>query len=419
MIIWIYRLFLFGLLFGVSALVYGGNQGSPFIDNAVNGLTLIGILTLVVFYFDYPGLYKLTAWLLFLGVVLLVLESKYEYNQYVYSYFVIKRFAYCGLALLAYYVVERAGPLKLVYAVYIIFGFYLINQIILGRIFSYAMTSETRSTGAPDAFYLVIPFIYYLILYLKEQSVLALLKALFTFAFIVFLLHRSVMSAAVVAAGVVAGLMVVGRLASRTLPMGRTFLVLVVLLIVATPLISALPERKMRAFAENIGGIFDPKEDDTGSWRIEQTEHYLRQIPERPLLGWRYAGYDRGEVMGNYEFPDKGTFIHSQYIDMLYNYGAVGLGINLLLIVGTLFTIYRRNRRFTTEQAVLFSFIVSGIIYGVSYQLPVYYWAFVGVGMFYGLKRPAIEFTVSNLPIDAQPYSAPQPMSLSKKQTTL
>lgn len=416
--IWIYRIAVYALLFGVSAITYGGNAGSPFIEKAVNGLTLVSILALVIFYFDYPGLYKLIAWLLFLGVLLLMLESKYEYNQFVYSYFVIKRFAFCGLALLSYYVIGRAGPLKLVYVNYIILALYLVNQILLGQLFSYALTPETRSTGAPDAFYLVIPFVYYLVMYLKEHSIYDLLKSLFTFAFIVFLLHRSVMTAAVIAAGIVIGLVVVGKLPSKRLPISRTALLLLALTLVMTPLVSSLPGKKMNAFFENIGGIFDPKEDDTGSWRLEQSEYYVGKIPERPLFGWRYEGYDRGEVMGNDEFPDKGTFIHSQYVDMLYNYGALGLGINLLLILGTLITIYARNRRFTTEHTVLFSFIVSGIVFGVSYQLPIYYWTLVGIAMFYGLKRPAVDFTWNGQRTQTKPYS-PQPVGLSKQEIVL
>ena len=107
MITWFYRLLLFVLLFGVSALVYGGNQGSSLLSAVVNGTALAGIQALVLCYFSFPRLYKVIAWALLLGVILLVLESKYNYGQFVYSYFVIKRFAYCGLALSAYYVMGK------------------------------------------------------------------------------------------------------------------------------------------------------------------------------------------------------------------------------------------------------------------------------------------------------------------------
>ncbi|GAB3493706.1 hypothetical protein GCM10027341_09320 [Spirosoma knui] len=389
MIAWIYRILLFVLLFGISPIAFGGNQTHALLDKVVNLAALVGMPALVLCYFRFPGLYKVVSWLLLLGVILLVLESKYEYNQYVYSYFVIKRFVYCGLAMSAFFVAARAEPFKLKYIVYLIFAFYFINQIVLGNIFSYNLTSESRTTSAFEALYLVIPFLYYLVNYLKAHKIVDLLIGLATFGFIVLLLHRSVITAAVGAAGIVVGLSMVGKLSSTSLPIGRTLLTLTVLALIIAPTFSLLPQRKMEAFLENIGGIVSPKEDETGSWRYEQSQFYLSLIPDRPVLGWRYAGYDRGEIMENEDFPEKGTIIHSQYIDMLYNYGAVGLGINLLIILGTLITIYRRNQTLTTEQVVLFGFITSGLVFAISYQLPPFFWGFVGLGMYYGLNPQA------------------------------
>lgn len=421
MITWIYRLLLFVLLFGVSALVYGGNQGSPLLDMAVNLTTLVGITTLVLGYVSYPGLYKVVAWSLLLGVILLLLESKYEYGQFMYSYFVIKRFAYCGLALSAYWAINRAQPLRFEIVVYLILGFFFVNQILLGQIFEYSLTSESRTTSAFEALYLVIPFLYYFVLYLKQHRLGHLAVALVTFAFIVFLLHRSVISTAVVVAGVVMGLVVVGKLPLRDggLPVGQSLLVLALIGLVAVPSINLLPASKLNGLTESLGGMLDPKEDETGSWRVEQSTYYLSQIPERPLFGWRYEGYDRGEIMVHEDFPEKGTIIHSQYIDMLYNYGAVGLAINLLLILGTLTVMYRRNQTFTTEQTVLFGFIVSGLVFGISYQLPVYYWGFVGVGLFYGLQRPDSDSAVHYPPTRARTSFPSQPVTLPANQLSL
>ncbi len=399
------------LLFGVSALIYGGNALSPILSNAGNGLTLVGIAGLVVFYFRLPMLYQVVAAVLMLGLIGLVLESRHEYGEFVYSYFVIKRFAYCGLALLAYVAATQAGVLKVQYAVYVIFAFYVINQLLLGQIFTYGLTSETRSVTSNDALFLIIPFLYYLTTYLKGHRIMDLLLTLFTFAFIVFLLHRSVISAAIVVVAVVGGLSVMGKLSGNKLPLGRTVVTLGVLLVMTAPLAGLLPENKINGFVESLGGILDPKEDNTGSWRLEQSEHYLSLIPDRPVLGWRYEGYDRGEVMVNEDFPDKGTIIHSQYIDMLYNYGAAGLALNLLLILGTLTVMYRRNRVFTTEQTVLFGFIVSGLAYAISYQLPIYYWGFVGVGMYYGLQRPDYSASI-RYPLPTKPNPLPQSVAV-------
>ncbi len=409
---WSHRIGLLILLFGVSALSYGGNQGSPLLSQAVNGVALAGIPALVLFYFNYPGLYKVIAWALLLSVILLIIESLYLYNQFMYSFFVLKRLVYCGLALSAYYAASQAGPLKIGYVVWVIFGLFFFNQIVLGQLFSYALTSETRTTSAYEAFYLVIPFLYFLVNYLKEHRLTSLFGALITFGLVLFLLHRSVISTVVIGAGVVLGLAMLGKVTVSGLPLGRTALTMVTLFFLAAPLAGLLPTPKVDAFLESIGGIFSPEEDNTGSWRVEQAEHYLGLVPERPLLGWRYEGYDRGEIMENEDFPEKGTIIHSQYVDMLYNYGFVGLGLNLLLILGTLLSMYRRNRLFSTEQLVLFGFIASGLIFGVSYQLPVFYWGFVGVGMFYGLKRP--EPPAASDPDEVEEAYSPQSVVFSE-----
>ncbi len=384
---WGYRLALFLLLFGTSSLTYGSNQLSPVLSAVTNLAGLVAATCLFIGYFEYPAPYKLVTWVLSLAVFGLVLESLYVYNQYVYSFFVIKRLTYCGLALLTLFVARRAGPLKLSWAVIIISALYFYGQILLGKIMEYNLTSESRSTSAYEAFYVMLPLLFFLIRYLKQHRIADFMGFLGSFGLIFILLHRSVISSAVFAIAIVAGLSFVGKLSNSRLPLGRTASTLFVLVILTVPFLTTLSPKKVDAFLENIGGIAKPTEDNTGNWRYEQSLYYWGQIPDRPWLGWRYEGYDRGEIMENEDFAAKGTVIHSQYIDMLYNYGIAGLVLNLFIILTTLWMIYRRNDRFTPEQTVLFAFIASGLLFGISYQLPVYYWAYVGLGLYYGFKK--------------------------------
>ncbi|GAB3314656.1 hypothetical protein GCM10027299_03090 [Larkinella ripae] len=386
--IWLYRAILFILLFGISPLSYGGEQEHPLFVMVFNLVALAGMTLVMAFYFTYPVSYKAVAWLVTLGSIFLVLESLHSYQEYVYSFFVLKRFSYCGLALITFYAMSQLRVLKLNHIVNLIFFFYVINQLVIGRIFSYSFTSETRTTSAPEALYLVIPFLHFLVTYLKEPKKIILLKALTTFALIVILLHRSVMSTAVITALILGGLSIRKRVLIGDLKFGQTLAVFAILLVVSTPFLGALSPTKTAAFFENIAGIFSPTEDETGSWRYEQSLYYWDGIQERPLLGWRYDGYDKGEIMENEDFPTKGTIIHSHYVDLLYNYGLIGLGIHLLVICFTLLFIYYRNETFSTEQTVLFCFIAGGLLFGISYQLPAYYWSFVGLGMYYGSIRP-------------------------------
>lgn len=402
-ITWGYRLALFLLLFGTSSLTYGSNQLSPLLSAVTNIAGLIAATCLFIGYFEYPAPYKLVTWVLSLALFGLVLESLYVYNQYVYSFFVIKRLAYCGLALLTLIVARRAGPLKLSWAIAIICALYFYGQIVLGKILEYGMTSESRTTSAYEAFYVMLPLLFFLIRYLKQHRIADFMGFLISFGLIFILLHRSVISSAVFAIAIVAGLSFVGKLSGSRLPVGRTASTLVVLAILTVPFFATLSPKKVDAFLENIGGIAKPTEDNTGNWRYEQSLYYWSQIPERPWLGWRYEGYDRGEIMENEDFAAKGTVIHSQYIDMLYNYGIAGLVLNLFVILTTLWMMYRRNNQFSPEQTILFAFIASGLLFGVSYQLPVYYWAFVGLGLYYGFKKEEpLPTSLKTIEIDGQ-----------------
>ena len=197
--IWLYRLLLFYLLFGISTLLHGGDHQS-YSDMLVNLTPILSMGLFVYGYFKMPGLYKFIGWVLGLSIILLVLESKYEYNQYMYSYFVIKRFAYCSVAIGAYYLAGRSEPIHIKQAVIVIFFFFFFDQIVLGRIFSYAFNSDTRTTHSPDAWYFLIPFLYYLVSYMKQHRPVHLITALFCFLVIIILLHRTVISSAVVAA---------------------------------------------------------------------------------------------------------------------------------------------------------------------------------------------------------------------------
>ena len=393
MITWLHRFGLFYLLFGIGTLTHGGDHQS-YSDMLVNLAPILSMGLFAYGYFRMPGLYKFVGWVLGLGIVLLVLESKYDYNQYMYSYFVVKRFAYCSVAIGAYYLAGRAEPIRIKQAVNIIFVFYFFNQIVLGRIFGYGFNSETRTTLSPDAWYFLIPFLYYLVSYLEQHRPIHLIIALFCFLVIIILLHRTVISSSVVAAGIVIGLAMLGKVSGRSgLPLGRTFILFALLVGIALPFVGLLPEKKVDAMMTSIGGIISPQEDNTASWRMEQSEYYLSQIPERPLFGWRYEGYDRGEIMENPDFEEKGTIIHSQYIDQLFNYGVFGLLINVVLILSALVALYRSGRILSTDQLVLFGFIASGFVYGGGYQFPVQYWGFVGMGMYMGLKRRPVYTT--------------------------
>ncbi|WP_128547755.1 O-antigen ligase family protein [Larkinella soli] len=404
MMSWIFRILMTLVLFGVNCISYGGDQTSVVLEMVTNGVALMTIPCLVLLYFHFPGIYKLAAWLILIGVFLLIMEALHVYNQSVYSPFVIKRFSYCGLAIVAYCIVSKATDFSLKKIIWVIFILFFFNQVVLGKILTYALTSETRTTAAPEALYLVLPLVYFLDIYLKRNSTRNMLAAIATLSLIFFLLHRSVISTAVVATLSVFFLSILGK--TERIKTSNIFAAIIVFLIVIPLSMSIFADVRFDEFYSQISGIISPKEDNTGSWRYEQSIYYWAKILEKPLLGWRYVGYDHGEVMVEENFAEKGTYIHSQYIDMLYNYGIAGLGLNLLIIFSALYSLYRRNDKMSSEQVGLFAFIAGGLAYGISYQLPVFYWAFVGMGMYYGLNHELVfeEAVVVTEPAASTPH---------------
>jgi O-antigen ligase len=413
MIDWLFRILLLLLFFGLNCISYGGDQTSVALEMVTNAVALLSIPCLVFFYFHNPPNFKLASWTILAGVFFLMLEALHIYDKSTYSPFVIKRFAYCGIAMSAYCLVSRQSDFKLKTYINILFLLYGLNQVVLGKILHYDLTSDTRTTAASEALYLVLPLVYFLDRYLKQNTLRNLYKSVAVLGLIIFLLHRSVISTAIVAVFIVFILSLFGKTERMS---GTPILVGVFALLLIIPVVSSvLPQSKLSAFTENISGILSPKEDNTGSWRYEQSIYYWSKIIEKPLLGWRYEGYDKGEIMEEENFAEKGTYIHSQYIDMLYNYGVAGLAVNLIIILTTLYSLYRCNARMSTEQVTFFAFISSGLIYGISYQLPVYYWVIVGIGMFYGLHHQEV-YEEAEIVVDQEPEIAQEltQLNLSK-----
>ncbi|RIV22499.1 O-antigen ligase family protein [Fibrisoma montanum] len=398
----------FIILFATEAMCYGGDVESVIAYQMNNILAVFGIPFLFILaLYRFPAIYNFVLYALIIGTIGLIFESLYTYNQILYSPFVVKRFFYCGVALIAYFIAVKLSPFPIKTAVWLIFLFFFINQIILGKIFTYRLTPETRTQEASEALFMIIPFTYFFVQYLTKYKWSDLLKTIAVFTYTVLLMHRSVIASITFSALLIIGLSVLGRIPNSRLQIRRSIGTMLLLFFLAAPIITAISPTRVQAFVENIGGIFTPTEDETGSWRYEQTLYYWKKIAERPVFGWRYEGYEEGEVMENDGFSEKGTVIHSQYIDLLYNYGLFGLMLNLIIIVATLWALYKRHRYMTIDQLVLFSYIAGALVFGISYQFPVCYWSFVGLGMYHAfVATPAPDPYAEQLaPMD---FSYPQ-----------
>jgi O-antigen ligase len=140
------------------------------------------------------------------------------------------------------------------------------------------------------------------------------------------------------------------------------------------------------SLVSSFSDIQNSNNQGTGGWRSEQRDIYMSRIPEHPFLGWTYEGYDKGEVMATAENEEwkgaKGTFIHSGYVYALYNFGIIGLLLQYGFILITLLYFYRIFDRQDPGQWALLTFLSSSYVYAWSYQLPDFFWAFLGIAVY-------------------------------------
>lgn len=239
---------------------------------------------------------------------------------------------------------------------------------------------------ANEAYYLLIPLIYTLNVYLLQRKVRFLYYTLIISAIILACFHRTVWMASLSAVLLnwflirsytqIKALDVVTRL----MPVLLSSIIFIVSLLYAKP-------ELVNSLVESFSDIQNADSQGTGGWRSQQRDIYMALVPEHPFLGWTYEGYDKGEVMAN-EFTEewtgaKGTFIHSGYVYALYNFGLVGLFMQCGIILFTIIHFYRIFNRQDPGQWALLIFMCSAYVFAWSYQLPDFFWAFLGVAVYF------------------------------------
>ncbi|WP_310392822.1 O-antigen ligase family protein [Hymenobacter sp.] len=259
-----------------------------------------------------------------------------------------------------------------------------------------AFLDHERGFAASSALLLVLPALLCLNWYLERGRLLALGVFFVALGLIVFLQHRSVWLAMLV------GLLVNLGVVARRVPSARLSLhrvALLVLLPVAVGAVGGLatvlgnPD-VIKKFETSINDIVKPDKRGTGNWRLRQQEAYRPLVAERPLLGWRLKGF---EVPMQFYDPTSdqpmwadgtGHHFHSFYMDRLFYFGWAGL---LLVVVLPIAQIIRRLGHpapLTAEAAALVGLFSGCLVYGLSYDWPIYLYALVGL-LLAAITRPA------------------------------
>lgn len=378
------HLYLF--LFALCEIAYGGVAQHTVMPQIRKIVLVLGIVY-SIFYFGRMPLYaRVVITSMAMMLLYLVGESLDRYGTWFESINFTSQILYPVIAGGTFVACIWIGNVRIDIIVAIIIALFCFNQLILGRITEHHFNSEDRSMTAAEAYYLVLPFVYSLNVYLLQGRVKFLYYALTLGILILACFHRTVWMTS-------SSAIVINWFLIRTYIQIKTSDIITQLapvLLIAGLVVGCMFYAKPEltdSLISSFSDIQNSNDQGTGGWRSEQRDIYMSMVPEHPFLGWTYEGYDKGEVMATAESEGwsgaKGTFIHSGYVYSLYNFGIVGLLLQYGFILITLLQLHRVLNKQDPGQWALLMFLSSSFVYAWSYQLPDFFWGFIAIAMYF------------------------------------
>ena len=286
-----------------------------------------------------------------------------------------------------YYLRRGLPPLKPLVAVLFVVMFLNLAFIHPEALSIQGFLDTERGFSSSSALMLVLPTLLCLNWYLQRGRGLPLLMFFAGLGLIIFLQHRSVWMTMLLALAV--NLLLLWRRVPEVRFVPRRVVLLLLLpatVVVMGGLATVLDNPEvLKKFEASYEDITKADTQGTGSWRFKQMRAYEPLVAERPLLGWRLAGFE--VPMQFYDptsdapmWPDgTGHHFHSFYLDRLFYFGWGGL---LLVLVPLFMQIIKRLTHpepLTVEIAALISLVVGCLAFGLSYDWPNYLYALLGL----------------------------------------
>lgn len=372
----------------------------PFIALLYILLNIHKLKPLYLFFFAMPMLY----------FTYLVFESVYFYKSLIQFPHVFLKIMQLFMAFAAYIFYRKHHETNLTMVMNVIMIMLFVRILLDPSIISVtAFVTHDRALHAPSIYLLLVPCLYFFNVYIVEFDNKALIKFLILFFFIIYFQHRTVWVATSVS--FLFNFFVLKR--QNMLPLKKTIPTVMLLgfvfMAVASLLVSYFPEIGDK-IAENIANISNPKEDTTGTagWRMLQYESYWPYVQAHFIEGMRLAGFELPVQFYNPDAPDYAYFedgtghhFHSFYYDILFYFGLIGVLIFLIIMVQPIYAVLRYRLTISPRYLSLVSFSFSGLVFGVSYNTPDFYWVVFGVALAY-LDISFSDFRKSKQAVDTQ-----------------
>lgn len=322
-----------------------------------------------------------------LFILAMSFESYYKYNSFfIYPHVFLKVLVfYYSFFVYTYY--KGSYHLQFHHVVwFIMIGFWLNVLLVNPHTLSVSsFTNNERGVHSTSVYMMVIPFLYFLNNYFFRGKITHLFWAFFVFITIFFFQHRTVwISTAIILA--VYYLLIRFKSPVKINYFSKLMPVAVVMgiggVLSSAFIFSMYPEIIDRV-QESISDIQNYDKQGTGGWRYNQFLSYLPFIQENWLVGMRFEGFElpiqfyRDDINAPVFEDGNGHFFHSFYVDVLFYAGSLGL---LLFLLQFGYGVYKtlRQPKLTEHQIILAAFTFSGIIFGLSYILPIFFYAVMG-----------------------------------------
>ncbi|MDX5438663.1 MAG: O-antigen ligase family protein, partial [Pontibacter sp.] len=324
------------------------------------------------------------------------MESYYKYSNFFVYPHVFLRLLLFYFVFFIYTFYKNNDYLRLNHIInFILIGFVLNVVLIHPEALSISsFTNHERGVNATTMYMLVIPFLYFASKYLFEGGFYNLIMSFVVVLAIIFFQHRTVW---VCMTGILAVYVYLVKFKANThVNFGKLIpiaFVIAVLGIVSSAFLFSIHPEIIEKFQSNFSDIENASEQGTGGWRYNQFLSYLPFIKENFFMGMRLEGFElpiqfyRDDLDAPVFEDGNGHHFHSFYVDVLFYIGMVGMMLFMLM------QFYAVKKGFTSrtlneKQIVIFAFITSGFVYGISYILPYFFYAFLGLAIAYLEQTP-------------------------------
>lgn len=362
------------------------------VKNYTYGLFALGTVA-IVFYGRYmEPLVRNWMWVVLASIGGLMLESYANQDSWLAYPHVFSKLFMLLITFGIYVFHRRFGLLSMGQLLGVLSLVLLANLLLFHRdsLSLSAFAENERGFGSSSAYLLVPIALYCLNRYLTQGGLTMLLCFFLCLPLIVFLQHRSVWIATVIA-------IPLDLLLLRRSP-GARFSFTKVLGLVALPAILGSlgiflivlnnPEVVTR-MQTNVEDMANADKQGTGSWRLKQLESYVPLVQERPIAGWRLEGFE--VPMQFYDpsndqpmWPDHtGHHFHNFYLDRAFYFGIIGIAMVLLVPLIRVGQRLLQRGPMRPDTALLVAYFGCLIVFGTSYDWSTYHFGLLGLLLAY------------------------------------